>query len=217
MSITFQNGLSSQFNNAFPLLQQHDLKATFFIISSEADTTAVQAIAAEGQEIGSQTVTNTDLTTLLYNQQVSELSQSQLYLQQLTGQKIDTVAYPNGVYNTSVMNVARNYYIAARSANSEALNSSSPNPNQFYKLIAIGPHDHYGSGDANAVAGLRYWADRAASDQKWLIELFHGIDTGYDEISSQALSTHLDYLVANGPNLWVALMGTVSEYIYIYI
>ena len=214
VSITFDDGLSSQVNNAFPILKQRGLKATFYIISGQANTTAIRELAADGQEIASHTVTHPSLTTLSYTQQVYELSQSQLYLQQLTGQKVDTIAYPSGAYNTNVMNVARNYYIAGRSADSGYLNSSSPTSDQFYRLFAVNPHSHYGAGDANAIAGLRYWADRAVSDQKWLIELFHGIDTGYDMVSSQAFSTHLDYLAANEPNLWVAPMGVAAEYIY---
>jgi len=214
VSITFDDGLTSQFQKAFPILQQHGLKATFNIISGQADTTAIRELDANGQEIASHTVTHPYLTTLSYTQQVYEMSQSQLYLQQLTGQKVDTIAYPYGDYSTNVMNVARNYYIAGRSADSGSLNSSSPTSDQFYRLFAIGPHDTYGGGDSSAIAGLKYWADRAVSEQKWYIELFHGIDTGYDMVSSQAFSTHLDYLVANEPNLWVAPMGVVAEYIY---
>ena len=215
VSITFQGGLPSQFNNAFPILQQHGLKTTFFIISANANQTAVQTLDANGQEIGSQTVTDHSLTTLPYSLQVYEMSQSQLYLQQLTGQKIDTLAYPNGDYNTEVMNIARNYYIAARSADSGELNSASPDSNQFYKLVVVGPHDN-GAGDANAIAYLQYCADKAASEQKWAIEIFHsiGISGGFDTVSSEAFHSHIDYLTANEPNLWVAPMGTVSEYIY---
>ncbi len=215
VSITFQGGLPSQFNNAFPILQQHGLKSTFFIISANADQAAVQTLAANGQEIGSQTVTDHSLTTLSHTQLVYELLQSQLYLQQLTGQKIDTLAYPNGDYNTNVMNTAKDYYIVARSADSWQLNSASPDPNQFYKLAVVAPHDN-GAGDANAIAYLQYCADKAASEQKWAIEIFHsiGISGGFDTVSSQAFSTHMDYLATNEPNLWVAPMGAVSEYIY---
>jgi len=72
----------------------------------------------------------------------------------------------------------------------------------------------YGPGDDNAIAGLNYWADQAASQYKWAIEIFHVIDTGYDVVSNQAFGTHMDYLSANEPNLWVAPMGTVAHYIY---
>ena len=224
VSITFDDGLKCQISKAYPILTQKGLKATFYIISSfitepsggyYMDVNDVLTLASGGQEIGSHTVTHPYLSSITHNQRVSELSQSQSALKQLTRQKVNTIAYPYGDYhNSDVMNVAENYYIAGRTVDSGILDSSSPTSSEFYRLYSGGPHDHYGSGDDNAIAGLKYWTDRAVADQKWYIETLHGIDTNYDFISSQAFAAHLDYLVANEPNLWVAPVGAVSEYIY---
>ncbi len=216
VSITFNNGWPSQYNNAFPILQQYGLKGTFYTVCSGADTNALLTLAADGQEIGSQTLTDRNLKNLSDEQRIIELSQSQEFLQNLTGQKVSTLAYPLGGFNATVINATDDYYIAGRTVDPTNLNSSLPSGDLIYKLLAIGPHSKYGEGDPNAIAGLKYWTDRAVLEHKWFIELFHsiGVPDGYDSISTEAFGTHIDYLAANEPNLWVAPVGAVSEYIY---
>jgi len=222
VSVTFDDGLRSQFQNAFPVLQQHNIKATFFIISgdvgvdpySRMDQCDIQELAADGQEIASHTVTHSKLARLRHDDVVYELQQSQSYLQQLTGQKVHTLAYPYGNYDQDVMDVARDYYIAARSTLSWAINSASPDEDEFYELLVIAPHED-GPGDENALAYLQYWVEQAVMERKWDIEMFHsiGIEGGYDTVSSEAFDTHVEYLAQN-QDVWVAPMGTVSEYIH---
>ena len=225
VSMTFDDGLTNQKQNAFPILQEHGFKATFFIVTDSLNwshevymnASDIQALSAAGQEIGSHTVTHPNLTTLSHDDRVAELSQSQSYLQALTGQNVDTLAYPYGNSNSDVINDTKDYYIAARGIASPYLNASSPVGNQWYNLSVIFPHPYSGASDDEAVANLNSRADQAASQQKWAIEIFHSItddDTGYDPLSSGHLDEHLDYLTANEPNLWVGPMGTVAKYIY---
>ncbi|MHC4905437.1 MAG: polysaccharide deacetylase family protein [Planctomycetota bacterium] len=220
VSISFNNGWDSQYQNAFPALQSRDLKATFYTISSQIsfpNIIQIQQLVADGQEIGSQAVDPNDLTELPYEQQLYQLSESQAYLQQLTGQEVTTLAYPYGTYDAGVISLAKNYYIAARTTDALELNdpNDSFDSDWFYELVVIGPHDN-GGGDANAIAYLNDSVDLAASENKWAIELFHsiGISGGYDAVSNEAFGEHLDYLLTCEPNVWVAPVGRVSEYIY---
>jgi peptidoglycan/xylan/chitin deacetylase (PgdA/CDA1 family) len=220
VSMTFDDGLKSQFNNALPLLQEHGLEATFFIVvdyfgyGDYIDEPNVVDLAASGQEIGSHSYSHNKLTTMESWQVDAELSLSQSTLQGLSGQDVTTLAYPYGAgwNDPNIVDRVDDYYIAARTTNAWANNTSSPN---FYTLDIIGPNDG-GTGDPNVIAHLQGWVDDAVDDNKWTIEMFHAIDNsgGYDSVSSAALSAHMDYLVANEPNIWVAPMGTVSEYIY---
>jgi peptidoglycan/xylan/chitin deacetylase (PgdA/CDA1 family) len=216
--MTFDDGMISQFNNALPLLQAHGLKATFFIVvdylgyEAFVDELNIGDLAAAGQEIGSHSRTHPELTSLESWEQDDELSVSQSILQGLSGQDVTTFAYPAGDYDEDVIAMTDDYYIAARTANAWALNASSPN---LYTLNIIGPNDG-GTGDPNVIPYLQGWVDDAVADNKWAIEMFHsvGYPGGEDNVSSTALSTHMDYLVANEPNVWTAPMGTVAEYIY---
>ena len=210
VSITFDDGLPSQFDNAFPLLQQHGLKGTFFIISNDIDPDGVGSLVIDGQEIGSHSVSHPHLTQLEPWEQDVEMSHSQSTLQNLTGQEVAIFAYPYGDYNAGVISIADDYFIAAHTTNSNALNGSSPS---FYELNVIWPNE---AGEANVIPYLKDFVDLAVAENKWAIEMFHsiGYPGGYDNVSSEALSAHMDYLVANEPNIWAAPMGTVSEYIY---
>jgi peptidoglycan/xylan/chitin deacetylase (PgdA/CDA1 family) len=226
VSITFDDGTLSQYENAFPLLQQYDLKGTFFIVtdymggSPNIDEWHLGEYVADGQEIGSHTTSHPHLPDQPSWFQESELKWSQRDLQDLTGQDIATLAYPYGDYDPNVIDLTDDYYIAARGVGSWfnegtgsiSLNGKSPN---FYELEIIAPHDN-GTGDPNVIAYLNYAADRAVSDSKWAIEMLHSIGFlgGYDNVSTEALGAHMDYLVANEPNVWVAPMGVVAKYIY---
>ncbi|MHC5184538.1 MAG: InlB B-repeat-containing protein, partial [Planctomycetota bacterium] len=234
--MTFDDGLRSQFENAFPLLQEYGLKATFFIYIDDLDQgygdymdpNDILALAQDGHEIGSHSYSHPFLTLLDFWEQDAELYYSQAVLQDLTGQDIATIAYPYGDYDANVMDLTREYYIAARSTDTsddnspDGLNASSPDPNEFYRLLITEPYP-YDVGDQtvdpnavdpNAVEHLQYRIDKAVTEQKWLIEMLHGINSGWDAISEATLETHLNYLMANEPNVWVAPMGTISEYIY---
>jgi peptidoglycan/xylan/chitin deacetylase (PgdA/CDA1 family) len=225
VSMTFDDGLKSQFNNAFPLLQEHGLEATFFIVveyfgyGDYIDEPNIVDLAADGQEIGSHGYSHEKLTDLWNDpntrwQVDAQLSISQSTLQGLSGQDVAILAYPYGAgwNDLNIVNLVDDYYIAARTTNAWANNSSSPN---LYTLDIIGPNDG-GKGDPNVIPYLKGWVDDAVADNEWVIEMFHAINDsgGYDNVSNEALGAHMDYLVANEPNVWTAPMGTVSEYIY---
>lgn len=217
VSITFNNGWDSQYQNAFPALQSRGLKATFYTITSQiSDPNVLLQLAADAQEIGSQAVDQNDLTQMTYEQRLYQLSESQLYLQQLTGQDVTTFAYPFGIYDANLISLVKDYYIAARTTDSLELNdpASSSVPEWFYELVVIGPHDN-GEGDPNAIAYLKNSVDMTVMQNMWAIEIFHsiGISGGYDTVSNEAFGAHLDYLTANEPNVWVAPVGTIAEYL----
>lgn len=227
VSITFDDGLSDQVDLAVPLLQERGLKATFFIIGEKLQyewySGNIPLLVENGQEIGSHGYAHESLTDMDPNQVEDDLYQSQTALQDLTGQDVATIAYPYGDHDSYVEGLAKEYYIAARSTDYPGvLNPPDPNENELYGLFTTGPYPYYvgnqtvdpNAVDPNVVAYLQDGVDRAASGQGWFIEMLHGINSGWYAISEATLETHLDYLVANEPNIWVAPMGTVSEYIY---
>jgi peptidoglycan/xylan/chitin deacetylase (PgdA/CDA1 family)/beta-lactam-binding protein with PASTA domain len=226
VSITFDDGSTDQIDLGLPMLKARGLKATFFMIGERLQyewySENIPPLVEDGQEIGSHGFAHDSLTDMDPNQVEDELYQSQATLQELTGQDVATIAYPYGDHNTYVEDLAKEYYIAARSTDFPGvLNPADPNEDELYRLFTTGPYPYYVGNqtvdpnviDPNAVAYLQEGADRAASGQGWFIEMLHGINSGWDAISEATLETHLDYLT-NEPNVWVAPMGTVSEYIY---
>jgi peptidoglycan/xylan/chitin deacetylase (PgdA/CDA1 family) len=223
VSITFDDTMISQYTMAYPLLKEYQFCGTYFTVVNFVGWTQNQInaaqlcdLAANGQEIGSHTVSHPRLTEIPYDQMVYELEQSKIMLEQITGKPVDTVAYPWGAYNNNVVLTASMYYISGRSATVASLNGASPHWYSQYLLRCIAPHYTYGGGDANAILCLQYWADQAGIQHKWAIEMFHSIGdpTGYDNVGTAAFETHLIYLSQNQDRLWVAPMGTVTKYIY---
>ncbi len=111
--LTFDDGYADNYEGAFLPLVQNNMKATWFIttdcigkhaqwmgspsVQTQMLTTG-QIIEMEkaGMEIGSHTCSHPDLTTLSYQQQLDEISQSKQILETLIHGKITSFAYPYG-------------------------------------------------------------------------------------------------------------------------
>jgi peptidoglycan/xylan/chitin deacetylase (PgdA/CDA1 family) len=108
--ITFDDGYSDNFTNAYPIMQKYGFAATVFVISSYINESA--ALSAEQLKklqnarwiIGEHTENHTDLTKLSSTQVVAELQRSRKAIEAITGKPLNYFAYPYGEYNTQVMN-----------------------------------------------------------------------------------------------------------------
>lgn len=67
----------------------------------------IAKLATEGYEIGSHTVSHPILTKVNPKQLTSELVESKNRLEKITGRVIDSIAYPNGSYDSKVMTLAK--------------------------------------------------------------------------------------------------------------
>ncbi len=101
--ITFDDGRSDGYTQAFPILQRLDLVATFYVItgrintdSSSLSASQLRRMAAAGMEIGSHTVGHVRLTTTSLSNALVQLSASAAKIAAVTGQRPTTFAYPFG-------------------------------------------------------------------------------------------------------------------------
>ena len=105
------------------LLAELKIRATFFVITHikgfegrsllTQNMRLIAEIADLGHEIGSHTCTHRVLTMLNIMDLKTELKESKKLLEDVTGREVLGLAYPYGIYNTKIIEFAReNYYYA---------------------------------------------------------------------------------------------------------
>ena len=114
--LTFDDGYADNYEGAFLPLLDHEMKATWFIVSNCVDKHAhwmgaetnetkmlsgsqLKEMVQHGMEIASHTCSHPDLTTLSYPNQLEELKKSKETLESILSDKISSFAYPYGRYN----------------------------------------------------------------------------------------------------------------------
>src|ERR1035437_3705369 len=120
LSITFDDGTPVQFIKAVPLLNERNIPATFYIVTYALQDSGFRNLVNSAylahHEIGSHTVNHYNLTKLDSTSIEIELLQSQKSINAMFGKKYcQTFAYPFGIYNDSVVQITKKYYLAARS------------------------------------------------------------------------------------------------------
>lgn len=118
--ITFDDGYIDNYINAFPILQQFDMVATFYIISGmigqddRLSARHIKEMKAAGMDFGSHTVSHRALGKLDQNAAWNELYFSKLRLEDLLETEISSIAYPTGSFNEETLMIAKglNYSLA---------------------------------------------------------------------------------------------------------
>ncbi|MBN2152804.1 MAG: polysaccharide deacetylase family protein [Candidatus Lokiarchaeota archaeon] len=134
LSLTFDDGYSCHYEHLGPVLKEHGLKATFFVVSGWLDDPSTskyagrigtwagfQQLAIDGHEIGSHSVAHPRLTRLPTGSEdragslLYELAESKRAIERHVPTRACTsIAYPYALRNRKVTKSAANYYIAAR-------------------------------------------------------------------------------------------------------
>ena len=131
VSLTFDDGREEQYSKFYPILNEYNLKATFYVVTERIGWKGVmgwnelKTLYKDGNEIGSHTHTHPHLTTLSNNELDFEFKKSYDVLHPFN---CCTLAYPYGEYDERVVGEARKYYTAARGYN---------NPNERNKDLEL--------------------------------------------------------------------------------
>ena len=209
ITYTFDDGCANQYSVAIPMLNEFNYNATFFpVINWSPNWTSLQDAENQGHEIGSHTVSHTDLNTLSISQQDNELKNSQSTINSnISGQKCLTIAYPSCIPSDQA--TCEKYYIAARHCQGYVENST---PANFYSISSIV------CGNQGAVKTVQNFKERdeaAATSNGWCVYLIHGIDGdgGFSALSSDTLRKSFEYLDENRDKFWVSTFVRVVCYI----
>ncbi|OFX18782.1 MAG: hypothetical protein A2V77_16195 [Anaeromyxobacter sp. RBG_16_69_14] len=177
VTLTFDDGYSSQSTLAAPALKAHGFHATFYLISGALSNwgppylTVDQAkgLVADGHEIGSHTVSHPDLTTLSDAKLMQELADSQSALVAALGvEDVQSVASPYGTYDRRVIDAIKTFYVSHRTVDFDELDYRD---GDRYLLTA-------GSGNlGTTVEEIEQAVDYAIAQRGWLVMYFHNLAT----------------------------------------
>jgi len=106
--LTFDDGYEDNFTNVLPLLEKYNMKATVFLISDmigmegHLSEDQIRKMAESGHvHFGSHTKSHEKMYALDPEVMKTELLESRRRIEELTGQKVTALAYPNGVCDSA--------------------------------------------------------------------------------------------------------------------
>lgn len=128
VALTFDDGFSSVFEHALPVLSRHGLPFTIFLIGKMCDRSdssidwvdkppahplrtldpsQVRELQALGVRFGSHGYSHADMTTLGFDDALADLVRSRQILRQFLGEDVTTLAYPRGRHDEQVRRAAQ--------------------------------------------------------------------------------------------------------------
>jgi len=176
ISITFDDGSKTIYDNALPIMSPRNLRGVFFgetgpINAGEAWVMTWDQVRTlqntYGWEIGSHSVTHPYLTQVSDNQLTHELLGSK---QDFAAQGINVKGFatPYGDYNDRVLSAIAKYYDYHRTA----WGGANTWPYNKYQISAREVTS------ATTPSEVKGWIDSAKANKQWLVLLFHEIVDG---------------------------------------
>lgn len=152
--LTFDDGFQDFEDNAFPLLQEHKMTGTVFLVSNQIGKTnewdekigdvryplmnkeSILRLHSQGIEFGSHTLSHVRLTSENADTQAREIQQSKTDLESLLSFPITTFCYPYGSYDDLSVRLAREAGYTHATTCEKGLNDGTEDPLRL-KRIAI--------------------------------------------------------------------------------
>jgi peptidoglycan/xylan/chitin deacetylase (PgdA/CDA1 family) len=209
VSLTFDDGIKTQYDVARPILNSHGMKGTFYVNSGNLGANSyymtwanTDQLNADGHEIAGHTVNHSRLTDLTAAQQQHQVCDDRTALQ-ARGYTVTDFAYPYGAGggSASIRDLIKNCgYASARWVGGIRDATDCPScpyaeklpPTNAYTINAQ-PYV-YGS---ISLSQLQGWVTQAEQHGGgWVVLMFHDICNGcYDSsVSQTVLSQFLDWL-----------------------
>lgn len=206
ISISYDDALNSQLDNALPALNQRGLKASFYVVPlSEAFKNRLQEwklLASQGHELGNHTLfhackgskpgrkwvnPNNDLDKKIVAEMVKEVTVANTLLQAMDGLNVRTFTPPcfDQMANDG------NYLDAV---NKQFVGVKSLEDSRFASLI--------GPSDISAREIIKF-IEKQPKNIKLVNVLFHGVGGDHLSTTIEEHNKFLDYLVANKDKYWV--------------
>jgi peptidoglycan/xylan/chitin deacetylase (PgdA/CDA1 family) len=193
---TFDDGLTSRYQNGIPILNAAGLKSSQYIISGNfalpgyITPQQMLTMQSQGHEIGGHTKTHPHLTALSLAQATEEITGGRNDLLALGATPINTFVFPFGDYNDQIEQIVRNAgYKGARNSD---VGYNTKNTDKF-RL-------HSKHIEANVtVDQIKSYINTAMAEKTWVILEAHNVSNGSSQynITPANFQAVVDYLVQN--------------------
>jgi peptidoglycan/xylan/chitin deacetylase (PgdA/CDA1 family) len=223
VSLTYDDAIQSQLDNAAPALARHGLIATFFltghsqVLKNSAER--YRALVQAGNELGSHTMDHPCDRSLSFvkpgfalqdydlARMQADLLENIAQLRDLGQKKPFSFAYPCGStwlgeQHTSYVPLIQQLFVAARGVNGRV---SDPSQDPLSEVPS--PMGNESGAD------LTSWVDRALAQGGWVVFTFHGVAGDYLAVQADAHEALLSYLEKHKSSVWTERFGTVASYV----
>lgn len=226
VALTYDDALITQLENAVPLLDSLELKATFYLTGNfpgfRGNINRWKAIADNGNELGNHTLFHPcdgkapgrewvqpeyDLNSYTVQRMVDEIRMTNVLLSSIDNSSKRTFAYPCGdikAGDSSYISKIEDDFIAARGVERKMQGIND------IALYDIGAYMINGASGDELIDLVKQAIDKNAL----LVFLFHGVGGGHSlNVSSEAHSELLHYLKQNEEEIWVAPLAEIACYV----
>jgi peptidoglycan/xylan/chitin deacetylase (PgdA/CDA1 family) len=221
VSLTYDDALHSQLDNAVPALARHHLIGTFFLTEGARNASdAWRAVAGHGHELAAHTMLHPCDGAQSWVQKgralqdydtarmTKELEENIGLLKTLGSARGPfTFAYPCGSTwigpsQESYIPLVKAHFSAARGVGSSAID---PVTETFDNAPAVGGD----KGGEDLVSLVQETAKRG----QWLVIVFHGVGGDYLSVTNEAHEQLLSYLESQSATIWTGTFGAISTYV----
>jgi len=181
VSIAFDDGVKSIYENGFPIMEQFGYDGTIYLVTdylntpNHVTTAQVTEMKNAGFVIGSHTIDHPHLTQLTAADLTHELQESKQILESNFG-TVTSIAASYGEYDNNVIEEIKKYYDTHRTVDS-GTNTKLNFDKYLIKSFSIKSTD--------SLQSIEGWIKDAADNKTWIVLSFHDIDLiGADEYNN---------------------------------
>jgi hypothetical protein len=225
VSLTYDDGITSQLNVAWPALKRHRLVGTFFLGGylwfCPENLSRWLDLAQDGHELGGHSLhhpcersqgfmpegyASEDYTL---DRMYTELAEMLQFFEGIGYTRESySFAYPCGITwvgqdHRSYIPVVQHLFVAARGIQHTI---AIPQTLDLYHVPACG-------GDNKTGEELIWWVQQAEAQGGWLVFYFHGMADEYLHVQPEAHETLLRYLGDRRDTIWTDTFASIAQYI----
>lgn len=176
VSITFDDGAQSTYQNTLSSLNTYGYKPTLYLNAGSLNTTGfmtskqVKTAATQGYEIGSHLYHHSDIALIDTATLQSELQGNKTSLQSIVGSThpISSFASPYGSYTSNKIDTVMNYESSHRTTDGTLNTKDNLNARQIHGRLVTA---------STTIDDFKAWIAEAKATKAWLVLVYHNVAT----------------------------------------